>query len=203
MRVATRRSISRIFLHIDVLAYLTYSLTHNIHVCVQFTKNIVVYFHTDTIYLKMYIQIYRQSFLLFSLHIQFVFPCTCFFLLFYVFTHLQLFNVIHKLLLFKSGKRLLIRKERKVRKIKSTVPAEFSNDILNSELTKPLSSYVNDIVSKYNDVLLDLLDKHVPTKLRPLVQRLPQPWMNAEIPEAKRVRRRYERRWRKSPLAVH
>ena len=54
------------------------------------------------------------------------------------------------LLTLKSGKPHPIRKERKVRKIKSIVPAEFSNDILNSELTKPLPSHVNNIVSKYN-----------------------------------------------------
>ena len=107
------------------------------------------------------------------------------------------------LLTLKSGKPHPIRKDRKVRKIKSIVPAEFSNDILNSELTEPLPSHVNDIVSKYNDVLLELLDKHAPTKLRPVVQRLPQPWMNVGILEAKRVRRQYERRWRKSPLTVH
>ena len=107
------------------------------------------------------------------------------------------------LLTLKSGKPHPTRKERKVRKIKSIVPAEFPNDILNSELTKPLPSHVNDMVFKYNDALLELLDKHAPTKLRRVVQRLPQPWMNAEILEAKRVRRRYERRWRRSPLTVY
>ena len=68
------------------------------------------------------------------------------------------------LLTLKPGKPQPIRKDRKVRKIKFIVSANFANDILASELTKPLLSQADDIVFKYSGILLELLDKHAPTK---------------------------------------
>ena len=47
------------------------------------------------------------------------------------------------------------------------------------------------------------MERHAPLKSRAIAQRQPQPWINSDILEAKRVRRQCERRWRKSSLFVH
>jgi hypothetical protein len=47
------------------------------------------------------------------------------------------------------------------------------------------------------------MDSHAPLKSRALAQRQPQPWISANILEAKRLRRQCQRRWRKSSLFVH
>ena len=107
------------------------------------------------------------------------------------------------LLTLKSGKPHPIRKKRKVRKIKSIISSDFANDISASVLSKPLPSHVDDIVSKYNTVLQELLDKHAPVRSRSIAERPTQPWMDDEILEAKRIRRQCERRWRNSSLTVN
>jgi hypothetical protein len=111
----------------------------------------------------------------------------------------------HNSILFslKAGKSHPTRKITESRNVKSIDVNDFNNDILASDLTKPLPSRTDDVVSKYNTVLRELLDKHAPLKTRAIAQRQTQPWVNPEIIEAKRVRRQCERRWRKSSLCVH
>jgi len=103
----------------------------------------------------------------------------------------------------KVGNSHPIRKDTEFRNVKSIDICDFNNAILASDLTKPLPSCTDDVVSKYNTVLRELLDKHAPLKKRSIAQRQTQPWINPEILEAKRVRRQCERRWRKSSLHVH
>ena len=111
----------------------------------------------------------------------------------------------HNSILFslKTGKSHPVRKITEFRNVKSIDVNDFNNDILASDLIKPLPSRTDDVVSKYNIVLRELLDKHAPLKTRAIAQRQTQPWVNPEILEAKRVRRQCEKRWRKSSLSVH
>ena len=51
---------------------------------------------------------------------------------------------------------------------------------------------VDEIVSLYNNVLQELLDKHAPVQTRTIAERLVQPWMNNNITKAKRDRRKAE-----------
>ena len=107
------------------------------------------------------------------------------------------------LLSLNAGKSHPPKTKTKFRKIKSIVTTDFNNDVLSSNLTKPLPSPPDEIVSLYNTVLTELMDKHAPEKSGVFVQRHPQPWMNESILKAKRFRRKCEGRWRKSPLTVH
>ena len=61
------------------------------------------------------------------------------------------------------------------RKIKSVVPESFSSDISSSDLTKQLPSNVDEMVSCYNRVLKELMDKHAPLKSRALLIVRPNP----------------------------
>ena len=66
----------------------------------------------------------------------------------------------------------------------------------------PLSSSQLDmLVRDYNASLSSIMDHHVPLKTK-TVRATPQvSWYNADIAEAKRRRRKAERRWRKTKLA--
>ena len=62
----------------------------------------------------------------------------------------------------------------------------------NSALATALPDDVDEAVEVYNTVLSELLDKHAPLKTRSVAVRTPQPWMNNEIKEMKKLRRKYE-----------
>lgn len=59
--------------------------------------------------------------------------------------------------------------------------------------TRDLSS----LVKNYEHVLSILLDKYAPMR-RSIIVRPQAPWYNANITEAKRLRRQLERKWRSS-----
>ena len=80
---------------------------------------------------------------------------------------------------------------------------DFDNDQFTLELKEGLSNLsatdnVNDLVKEYTETCSSLLDKYAPftTKTVSVCRRLP--WYNEEIRLAKRLRRRLERKWRKS-----
>jgi hypothetical protein len=82
----------------------------------------------------------------------------------------------------------------------------FDNDMFSIELNRGLSNIptigdVNDVVSKYTEICTKLLDTHAPftTKSVSACSRLP--WYNEEIGDEKCLRRRLERKWRKSGCA--
>ena len=82
----------------------------------------------------------------------------------------------------------------------------FSAGLLSSEISSVLeSSSVHDAVDKYDLILGQLLDKHVPLKTRSHgnIRQHNASWYNDSIRESKRTRRQYERRWRKSKLESH
>jgi hypothetical protein len=103
----------------------------------------------------------------------------------------------------KSGKEHAKRKSVQSRKIKSINISNLAQDIEASELSQALPDDVDDMVNCYDSVLRGLLDKHAPEKSISVAQRQAQPWMNDQILDGKRDRRRWERLWRKSGLMVH
>ena len=47
------------------------------------------------------------------------------------------------------------------------------------------------------------MDKYAPVRERTIILRPHAPWYSEELHEAKRKRRQYERRWRKTGLEIH
>jgi DNA-directed RNA polymerase subunit F len=89
------------------------------------------------------------------------------------------------------------------RKMKAINICEFKNDIQNSEMYSAPAIAVSALVDQYNSVLTELLDKHAPIKTKTVTSRPTCPWYNAEIAEAKRTRKKAERRWKRTKLVVH
>ena len=59
---------------------------------------------------------------------------------------------------------------------------------------------INGIKIRYNWELSSVLDKHAPLKSRMVTMRPAAPWFREEIKLERRVRRRLERRWRRTRL---
>ena len=74
----------------------------------------------------------------------------------------------------------------------------FLSDLTKSELITNPANTVSSLYSQYHSVLSDLLDRHAPIKSKTCPARQRDPWINEEILESKRVKRRCERAWRKS-----
>ncbi|XP_072025417.1 uncharacterized protein [Amphiura filiformis] len=78
-------------------------------------------------------------------------------------------------------------------------PTSFTQDLKCqlSEIPDSLSS-ADELVNHFSVVCTKLLDHHAPLKTRSLSIRTRLPWFNEDIACARRVRRRLERKWRKS-----
>ena len=73
----------------------------------------------------------------------------------------------------------------------------FKHDLLLSDLfTNTLG--VNELIACYNQTLTSILDKHAPLMKKTITVRPRVPWFNATIKDAKKLRRKLERKWRKS-----
>ena len=96
-----------------------------------------------------------------------------------------------------------ISKTVQYRKLKAINHQEFINDIKSSSLYKSPQPNIDQLVAQYNEDLSTILDLHAPVKTKQFVDRLLCPWINDEILAAKRLRRKFERMWRKSLLTVH
>ena len=86
------------------------------------------------------------------------------------------------------------------RKLQSVNVASLNEDLATSELCQNPSDDLQELVSSYNYTLMAALEKHAPLTTRTIVQRPRVPWFSQEIREAKRQRRKAEKRWRKSRL---
>ena len=85
------------------------------------------------------------------------------------------------------------------RKLQSVNVVSLNEDLATSELCQNPSDDIQELVSSYNNTLMAALDKHSLLMARTIVQRPRVPWFR-EIREAKRPRRKAEKRWRKSRL---
>ena len=90
------------------------------------------------------------------------------------------------------------------RKIKSVDNDQLKEDI---QQTSPYIREVptnaddlNDYAKEYNTTLSELLDRHAPQRTRTRVTRPVVPWYNEDIDQAKRARRKAERKWRRTRL---
>ena len=86
------------------------------------------------------------------------------------------------------------------RKIKLVNVDSLNDDLANSELCKNPPDDLEELLLSYNKTLIAVLDKHAPVKTRTIVMRPQVPWYTDEIRQAKRERRKAERRWRLSKL---
>ena len=96
-----------------------------------------------------------------------------------------------------STKTLLIHK------LRSTDMTSFKSDICNSSLMTDPAIDLDELVLQYDSVVKDVLDKHAPEVLKTVILRPHAPWYSDTLRAAKQVKRRRERKWIKSGLAVH
>ena len=89
------------------------------------------------------------------------------------------------------------------RKLKTIDIQQFKHDLKLSQLCQDsvLENFdVNSLTTLYNSTLIAILDKHAPLRHKSITVHQRVPWFNYEIKEAKRKRRKLERKWRSSGL---
>ena len=86
----------------------------------------------------------------------------------------------------------------KVRKLKDIDMEKLNEDIQNSILVKDPPQELEDLIKCYNSTLTDILEKHAPLKEKVIRLQPLAPWYNNEIQKAKRERRKWERKYKKS-----
>ncbi|CAB4020617.1 Hypothetical predicted protein, partial [Paramuricea clavata] len=75
-------------------------------------------------------------------------------------------------------------------------------DLRLSDLCQQPPEELDDLTHSYNTTLKRILDRHAPLRVRYVVVTPPVPWFTNSIREAKRERRKTERRWRTANLHV-
>lgn len=74
----------------------------------------------------------------------------------------------------------------------------FKHDIVNSKLLNNTGGSLQQLTDRYEKGIVQLLDKHAPYITRSLTVKPETPWYNAALDDAKRVKRKKERIWRRS-----
>ena len=82
------------------------------------------------------------------------------------------------------------------RKLKGIDMAELKTDFCNAFTVTTEATSVSNLTTLYNSQIIRILDKHAPSKTRTIIIRPDSRWFNDHIMHAKRLRRRYERRYR-------
>ena len=110
----------------------------------------------------------------------------------------------HGVVLFKlnSVKPSLSVKTVSYRKYKAINIQDFQSDLAKSALCTNHPNCLDELVSCYDKTLKATLDKHAPLLTKTVVVRPRVPWFNEEMREAKRERRKAEKKWRKTKNAV-
>ena len=113
----------------------------------------------------------------------------------------------HKTILFdlKSGKLPIIKKSVSSRKYRNLGTDAFIREIILAFSAHNSPSNINELRSldsSYDKILRSLIDKCAPINTRNVIDRAKAPWMNAELLNEKRVKRRLERKWRNTGLEV-
>ncbi|XP_072030574.1 uncharacterized protein [Amphiura filiformis] len=94
------------------------------------------------------------------------------------------------------------RKSVTYRKLSDINIDQFKNDIRSSPLALATASNTSALAEQFNLVLRELLDNHAPEKTKNVTLRPNAPWYSEEVREAKRVKRRLERKMIKSNLEI-
>ena len=92
-------------------------------------------------------------------------------------------------------------KHAEYRKLKSIDSELFAEDIRNSVVYIDPPDDLDKVVNCYNTTLSSLLNKHAPIQSRKIRNRSRPPWFDDEIMQARRDRRKAEKRWRRTGLA--
>ena len=76
-------------------------------------------------------------------------------------------------------------------------------DVFNTELQQQIQTIMSEsdtnvLVEKYNNILNKLLDKHIPQQTRDILDHNTCPFYNTDLRNGKRLRRKLERKWKKS-----
>ena len=79
---------------------------------------------------------------------------------------------------------------------------QMSHDLQNIAFVASPSDNVSDLYDQYVDGLSSLLDIHAPIKFKRLIKPVPT-WITQQYREAKRLRRQFERTWRKYPTIIN
>ena len=83
-------------------------------------------------------------------------------------------------------------------KLRSIDIDSFYEDLRDSDLLQKSYSHLNTLVEQYDHTLLSILEKHAPEIQRQITVRPSAPWYTQEVADEKHIRRRLERKWRKS-----
>ena len=92
------------------------------------------------------------------------------------------------------------------RNIRALCQTDFVSDVkefAQSERCQSPGASLEGFVDVYDGELRQILDRHAPSATRRVRDRPSAPWLSEDLREARRRRRRAERRWRKTHLTVH
>ncbi|XP_072030179.1 uncharacterized protein [Amphiura filiformis] len=96
------------------------------------------------------------------------------------------------------NKPTLTKKSVKVRNFKEMDQVAFQADVTKALCTISDELTLDELVTEYDSKVITILDQHAPTKVKVRTNRPRFPWYSSEIKTETQVRRKYERRWRKS-----
>ena len=66
-----------------------------------------------------------------------------------------------------------------------------------------LQSDLDDLTSKFNKTVVEILDEHAPMRTITLKGEVKKPWYDTDIHQARKKRRQLERKYRKTNLEIH
>ena len=95
-----------------------------------------------------------------------------------------------------------IHKAVSFRKLRAIDVDTFKQDITDSTILHPFNGSVDELANAYNNGLHSLVDKHAPLFTKRIVLRPSCPWYSNQLHEVKHLRRKLERKWRCSKLAI-
>ena len=101
------------------------------------------------------------------------------------------------------SKPLAERKVISFRKVNNIDEKIFQQDIMSSVLYSHPATDIDNLVKQYDNTLRSIFDKHAPLTTKEIRDRPNTPWYNEQVMEAKRLRRRAERKYLSSGLTVH
>ena len=81
--------------------------------------------------------------------------------------------------------------------------AAFNDDITSSLLFSDDCEDLSTQVTRYDEVLRSILDAHAPSRQRTIIVRPKAPWYTSEIVTQKKLRRKFERLWRRTKSQSH
>jgi hypothetical protein len=94
------------------------------------------------------------------------------------------------------------KKEITIRKWKDLDIHCMKNDIKESLSPIMNTNSVSEAVQKYNTILTEVLEKHVPCKRKTVTVRYNSEWINTDIKQSIQKRRKLEEKWRKSRTEI-